>query len=100
MSITLFTTWATGVFNGLKPNSIPGDLKWSILGLTTLVGSIRIIGNAPVPLPHSKAVPLMIATIVGAPAVTGIVYKTGDLFGKVMRSLEDQQTGPVRFKLV
>jgi hypothetical protein len=100
MSITLFTTWATGVFNGCKPNVIPGDVKWSIFGLTTFVGSLKILGNAPLPLTPPKTMPLMIAMFVGSPAITGTVYYTGNLFGKVIRSLEDQQTGPVRFKLV
>ena len=99
MSITLFTTWATGLFHGYKQNGIPADLKWSILGLTTAVQSLKMLGKTPVPLPMPQVLPVSLAIFVGSPIVVGTLFFTGKQFGKVIQSLEKEQKGPVRFQL-
>ncbi len=90
MSLTWFSTWATGVLNGYqKENPIPASYKYTIMGITAAVNVVKALGSQTTPIP--KPALLLPTLCIGVPLITGSVFCVGTMFGKSVRHLQDSK---------
>ncbi len=90
MSLTWFSTWATGVLNGYqKENPIPASYKYTIMGITGGVQIVKGLGSQPTLI--LKPALLLPTLFIGVPLITGSVFCVGTMFGKTVRHLQDSK---------
>lgn len=95
MSISLISTWLTGVINGymIKEEGIPTNIKYSVLGLTVIIHIIK-----GMPLNIIKAGP--VGVFVGIPLGIGVNYYLGNCIGELIYYVEDKRLSKVKQELL
>jgi hypothetical protein len=93
MSLSFFSSWAIGALNGYtqKEGGLPAGIKYNIMGLTTIVGAIRVLGLQPQPIRDPRA--LLGNMLVAVPLLVGTSFCLGNSVGKGVRLVEDRHFG-------
>jgi hypothetical protein len=89
MSLSIFTNWAVGAINGYKQkeNGLPNGIKYGTLGLSTLVGTIKVLGSEF--SPSVRPAHRLAGIFIGVPVLVGTTFCLGHHLGKAVRYAED-----------
>jgi hypothetical protein len=89
MSLSFFSSWAIGALNGYtqKEGGLPTGIKYNVMGLTTVVAAIRVLGSQPLPLRNPPA--LLGNLVITVPLLVGTSFCLGNSVGKGVRLVED-----------
>ncbi len=95
MSISFFTTWATGTLNGYtkQEGGIPASIKYGVMGLTTGLHTMRMWGHLLQEKPVIRGA--FVGLMVAAPIIVGAVFCLGGYLGKAVRHVEDRAYPPL-----
>ena len=86
--LSAFTNWSVGGINGYNSNGLPSEVKYGTVGLTSLMGMIRVIGNIDIKVtPGQRATALFIVV----PLVMGTNFCIGHQLGKAIRYSEGKK---------
>jgi hypothetical protein len=86
-SLSIFSTWGIGVLHGYKPKEkeIPRSITYSTIGITSMLYSIKAIGNAPLPLKNIKPTTILGGILVFIPMKVRSVFCVGHQVGKAIQ---------------
>lgn len=93
MSFPIFTNWAVGLLNGYKQkeNGLPNSIKYGTMGITTLTGMLKVLGNFDKHT-NTTRTPGQLAGVLllGVPLAIGTNFCLGHHMGKAIRYVENQ----------
>lgn len=91
MSLSFLSSWAIGALNGYtqKEGGLPAGIKYNVMGLTMVVGFLRVLGSQPQPIRDPRA--LLGNMLVAVPLLVGTSFCLGNSVGKGVRIVVDEK---------
>ncbi len=90
LPISVFSTWATGILNGLQHNRerLPAAYSYTAMSLTTGIGMVKVLGSQQTPITNPGG--LLAGLFIGIPIMVGSIYCSGTMLGISIRHSQDK----------